>query len=121
MFEIFRKEKFPADVLAADSAENTVMEDAGEQSKKKSFRFRMSTAFAFALCVMLALSRVTSVLAADSSTSSVLDFSLASKLVDLIKAVNVLFTLEPINYYLIGALILLVLRIFRGAKKTATK
>lgn len=119
MFKLKKTAVIPPDLPEVDGTENTIPEAAEEQGKKKSFR--MSAAFAFALCAMLALSHVTPVLAADSSTSSVLDFSLASKLVDLIKAVNVLFTLEPINYYLIGALILLVLQIFRGAKKTATK
>lgn len=117
----FQKEKFPEDSVGLETGmENTIMEDGSEQEgrKRRCFGLRRGMA-ALALCAMFFLiSQAVPVLASDSSSS--IDFTLASKLVDLVKAVNVLFTVEPINYFVIGSLLLLAFRLFKGAKKVAT-
>ena len=79
---------------------------------------------AFALAAMLVASVGTQVaLASDTSgsgTASMIDMDIADQLIKLIKAANVLFTVFPINIFMIGSLVMLGLRVFRGAKKTAT-
>ena len=79
---------------------------------------------AFALAAMLVASVGTQVaLASDTSgsgTASMIDMDMADQLIKLIKAANVLFTVFPINIFMIGSLVMLGLRVFRGAKKTAT-
>ncbi len=80
---------------------------------------------AFALAAMLVASVGTQVaLASDTSgsgTASMIDMDMADQLIKLIKAANVLFSIFPINMFMMGALILMGLRVFHGAKKTATK
>ncbi|MBQ9119666.1 MAG: hypothetical protein IJY09_06375 [Lachnospiraceae bacterium] len=76
-----------------------------------------------AFALMLVASGVTPVLASDTTgtTATNIDMNLANQLIELIKAVNTLFLVFPINIFLIGSLIMLAFRVFRGAKKTATK
>ena len=80
---------------------------------------------AFALAAMLVASVGTQVaLASDTSgsgTASMIDMDMADQLIKLIKAANVLFTVFPINMFMMGALIMMGFRVFNGAKKTATK
>lgn len=122
MFKFKRTEVIPTDmdVPAADSTENTMPEAAGEQAKKKPLlSFRASAAFAFALCAMLiAVSQVTPVLAS-SGSSSVIDSGLVGELIDLVKQVAGLFSVFPINVFLIGALAGLAFALFNKAKHVA--
>ena len=98
---------------------------AGVEGKRLSRHTIRRLTAAFALAAMLVASVGTQVaLASDTSgsgTASMIDMDMADQLIKLIKAANVLFSIFPINMFMMGALILMGLRVFHGAKKTATK
>lgn len=100
-----------ADVIGAEPAEEA----------KPRHTFRRAAAM-LALCAMFfAFAGAHAVLAADTgSSANMIDMDMADQLIKLIKAANVLFTVFPINIFMIGSLVMLGLRVFRGAKKTAT-
>ena len=98
---------------------------AGVEGKRLSRHTIRRLTAAFALAAMLVASVGTQVaLASDTSgsgTASMIDMDMADQLIKLIKAANVLFTVFPINMFMMGALIMMGFRVFNGAKKTATK
>lgn len=57
--------------------------------------------------------------ATDSTSTTTLDMSLVETLLDLCEAVMRLFTLFPLNLFLIAGLVFIAFKIFRSAKKSA--
>ncbi len=114
--------KCPVPELLEEPQENV---EAGAEGKRLSRHTIRRLTAAFALAAMLVASVGTQVaLASDTSgsgTASMIDMDMADQLIKLIKAANVLFSIFPINMFMMGALILMGLRVFHGAKKTATK
>ena len=78
---------------------------------------------AFALAAMLVASVGTQVaLASDTSgsgTASVIDMGIADQLIGLIKAANTLFTVSPINLFVMGSILAFAFTVFRKAKNVA--
>lgn len=58
-------------------------------------------------------------LMATDTTTSTLDVSLVETLLDLCRSVLTLFTIFPLNLFLVGGLVFLAFNIFRSAKKAA--
>lgn len=58
-------------------------------------------------------------LATDTSGTGTLDVSLVETLLDLCRSVLTLFTIFPLNLFLVGGLVFLAFNIFRSAKKAA--
>ncbi|MDE7300179.1 MAG: hypothetical protein K2N94_15385 [Lachnospiraceae bacterium] len=109
----------PVSASTEEPAGAAGVDTASEANPRHTFR---RAAAMLALCAMFfASAGAHAVLAADtSSTTSMIDMDMADQLIKLIKAANVLFTVFPINIFMIGSLVMLGLRVFRGAKKTAT-
>lgn len=89
-----------------------------EKGKKPLILRRAAFALAFC-CMLLAVSGAVPVLASSGSGSTVIDSSLVGELVDLVKQVAGLFSVFPINVFLIGSLAGLGFTLFRKAKHTA--
>ena len=59
------------------------------------------------------------VAAADAGIDTALDVSLVTELINLVKSVCGLFTIFPLNVFLIASLVFVGFRIFRSAKGAA--
>lgn len=57
--------------------------------------------------------------ATDGTGTTTLDITLVETLLDLCEAVMQLFTLFPLNLFLIAGLVFVAFKIFRSAKKSA--
>lgn len=112
--------------LQADAVQETEETVAGKAEtsrtdgeKGKRPLILRGAALALALCCMLAVSSAMPVLASSGSGSTVIDSGLVGELVDLVKQVAGLFSVFPINVFLIGSLAGLGFTLFRKAKHTA--
>lgn len=96
---------------------------AGVEGKRLSRHTIRRLTAAFALAVMLVASVGTQVaLASDTSgsgTASVIDMGIADQLIGLIKAANTLFTVSPINLFVMGSILAFAFTVFRKAKNVA--
>ena len=115
--------------LQAEAAQETEGAAAGKPESNRADRKKWKGALklrrgalALALCCMLlAVSSAVPVLASPtpSASDTVIDSSLVGELVDLVKQVAGLFSVFPINVFLIGSLAGLGFTLFRKAKRTA--
>lgn len=113
--------------LQAEAAQETEGAAAGKPEGNRADRKKWKealklrrAALALALCCMLlAVSGAVPVLASSGSGSTVIDSGLVGELVDLVKQVAGLFSVFPINVFLIGSLAGLGFTLFRKAKHTA--
>ena len=118
---IFKKKTAEAPEELENCNENESSNESCSKKPRRGMFVKLKVMMA-AFALMLVASGVTPVLAADvTTTSSEIDMNLANQLIELIKAVNTLFLVFPINIFLIGSLVMLAFKVFRGAKKTATK